>query len=81
MDGILYYKVYCRQVFLRERVDCRTALAADGVQGSPGQDAVAGMEDVAGRRLFSIVMGCISGISLLVGGIGIMNIMPAGPPS
>ena len=29
------------------------------------------------QRLFSIVMGCIAGISLLVGGIGIMNIMLA----
>lgn len=29
------------------------------------------------RRLFNIVMGCIAGISLLVGGIGIMNIMLA----
>jgi putative ABC transport system permease protein len=29
------------------------------------------------RRLFSLVMGCIAGISLLVGGIGIMNIMLA----
>ena len=27
------------------------------------------------QRLFNIVMGCIAGISLLVGGIGIMNIM------
>ena len=29
------------------------------------------------QRLFSLVMGCIAGISLLVGGIGIMNIMLA----
>jgi putative ABC transport system permease protein len=29
------------------------------------------------QRLFTIVMGCIAGISLLVGGIGIMNIMLA----
>ena len=29
------------------------------------------------QRLFSVVMGCIAGISLLVGGIGIMNIMLA----
>ncbi len=29
------------------------------------------------RRLFDLVMGCIAGISLLVGGIGIMNIMLA----
>ena len=29
------------------------------------------------QRLFNIVMGCIAGISLLVGGIGIMNIMLA----
>jgi putative ABC transport system permease protein len=29
------------------------------------------------QRLFDIVMGCIAGISLLVGGIGIMNIMLA----
>ena len=29
------------------------------------------------QRLFSIVMGSIAGISLLVGGIGIMNIMMA----
>jgi putative ABC transport system permease protein len=29
------------------------------------------------RRLFDMVMGCIAGISLLVGGIGIMNIMLA----
>ncbi|MCP4657812.1 MAG: FtsX-like permease family protein [bacterium] len=29
------------------------------------------------QRLFSIVMGCIAGISLVVGGIGIMNIMLA----
>jgi putative ABC transport system permease protein len=29
------------------------------------------------QRIFSIVMGCIAGISLLVGGIGIMNIMLA----
>jgi len=29
------------------------------------------------RRMFSLVMGCIAGISLLVGGIGIMNIMLA----
>jgi putative ABC transport system permease protein len=29
------------------------------------------------QRMFSIVMGCIAGISLLVGGIGIMNIMLA----
>jgi putative ABC transport system permease protein len=29
------------------------------------------------QRLFSIVMGCIAGISLLVGGIGIMNILLA----
>jgi putative ABC transport system permease protein len=29
------------------------------------------------QRLFSIVMGCIASISLLVGGIGIMNIMLA----
>jgi len=27
------------------------------------------------QRIFNIVMGCIAGISLLVGGIGIMNIM------
>ena len=27
------------------------------------------------RNIFNIVMGCIAGISLLVGGIGIMNIM------
>ena len=31
----------------------------------------------ATQRLFDIVMGCIAGISLLVGGIGIMNIMLA----
>ncbi|MCP5015098.1 MAG: FtsX-like permease family protein, partial [Ketobacter sp.] len=29
------------------------------------------------RRIFTIVMSCIAGISLLVGGIGIMNIMLA----
>ena len=29
------------------------------------------------QRLFDLVMGCIAGISLLVGGIGIMNIMLA----
>ncbi|MCG8462426.1 MAG: ABC transporter permease, partial [Holophagales bacterium] len=29
------------------------------------------------QRMFSLVMGCIAGISLLVGGIGIMNIMLA----
>ena len=29
------------------------------------------------QRLFNIVMGCIAGISLVVGGIGIMNIMLA----
>ncbi len=29
------------------------------------------------RRLFDLVMGCIAGISLLVGGIGIMNVMLA----
>jgi putative ABC transport system permease protein len=29
------------------------------------------------QRLFNIVMGCIAGISLIVGGIGIMNIMLA----
>ncbi len=29
------------------------------------------------QKLFSLVMGCIAGISLLVGGIGIMNIMLA----
>ncbi len=29
------------------------------------------------QRLFKVVMGCIAGISLLVGGIGIMNIMLA----
>jgi putative ABC transport system permease protein len=29
------------------------------------------------QRLFNVVMGCIAGISLLVGGIGIMNIMLA----
>ncbi|RKY87191.1 hypothetical protein DRQ09_04840 [candidate division KSB1 bacterium] len=29
------------------------------------------------QRIFNIVMGCIAGISLLVGGIGIMNIMLA----
>jgi putative ABC transport system permease protein len=29
------------------------------------------------RRISNVVMGCIAGISLLVGGIGIMNIMPA----
>src|SRR4029079_7233349 len=29
------------------------------------------------QRLFSVVMGCIAGISLLVGGNGIMNIMLA----
>ncbi len=29
------------------------------------------------QKLFNIVMGCIAGISLLVGGIGIMNIMLA----
>ncbi len=29
------------------------------------------------QRLFTLVMGCIAGISLLVGGIGIMNIMLA----
>ena len=29
------------------------------------------------QRLFNLVMGCIAGISLLVGGIGIMNIMLA----
>jgi putative ABC transport system permease protein len=29
------------------------------------------------QRIFTIVMGCIAGISLLVGGIGIMNIMLA----
>ncbi len=31
----------------------------------------------ATQRLFNIVMGCIAGIALLVGGIGIMNIMLA----
>ncbi len=31
----------------------------------------------ATQQLFNIVMGCIAGISLLVGGIGIMNIMLA----
>jgi putative ABC transport system permease protein len=31
----------------------------------------------ATQRLFDLVMGCIAGISLLVGGIGIMNIMLA----
>ena len=31
----------------------------------------------ATQRIFNIVMGCIAGISLLVGGIGIMNIMLA----
>ena len=31
----------------------------------------------ATQRLFDMVMGCIAGISLLVGGIGIMNIMLA----
>jgi putative ABC transport system permease protein len=29
------------------------------------------------QHIFNIVMGCIAGISLLVGGIGIMNIMLA----
>src|SRR5204862_6176843 len=29
------------------------------------------------QRMFDLVMGCIAGISLLVGGIGIMNIMLA----
>ncbi|MCD6288418.1 MAG: FtsX-like permease family protein, partial [Candidatus Hydrogenedentes bacterium] len=29
------------------------------------------------QRIFNIVMGCIAGISLVVGGIGIMNIMLA----
>ena len=29
------------------------------------------------QRLFNVVMGCIAGISLLVGGIGIMNVMLA----
>jgi len=29
------------------------------------------------QRIFNVVMGCIAGISLLVGGIGIMNIMLA----
>ncbi|NIM06231.1 MAG: ABC transporter permease, partial [Armatimonadetes bacterium] len=29
------------------------------------------------QRIFNIVMGAIAGISLLVGGIGIMNIMLA----
>jgi putative ABC transport system permease protein len=29
------------------------------------------------QRMFNVVMGCIAGISLLVGGIGIMNIMLA----
>jgi putative ABC transport system permease protein len=29
------------------------------------------------QRIFTIIMGCIAGISLLVGGIGIMNIMLA----
>ena len=29
------------------------------------------------QRLFNLVMGCIAGISLVVGGIGIMNIMLA----
>ncbi|NJL28214.1 MAG: FtsX-like permease family protein, partial [Thermoanaerobaculia bacterium] len=29
------------------------------------------------QRMFNLVMGCIAGISLLVGGIGIMNIMLA----
>ncbi len=29
------------------------------------------------QRLFNLVMGCMAGISLLVGGIGIMNIMLA----
>jgi putative ABC transport system permease protein len=29
------------------------------------------------QRLFNVVMGCIAGISLIVGGIGIMNIMLA----
>ena len=29
------------------------------------------------QRIFNLVMGCIAGISLLVGGIGIMNIMLA----
>ena len=29
------------------------------------------------KRIFNIVLGCIAGISLLVGGIGIMNVMLA----
>ncbi len=29
------------------------------------------------ERIWNVVMGSIAGVSLLVGGIGIMNIMPA----
>jgi putative ABC transport system permease protein len=35
------------------------------------------MQSKRTQRIFNIVMGCIAGISLLVGGIGIMNIMLA----
>jgi len=34
-------------------------------------------QNQATQRIFNVVMGCIAGISLLVGGIGIMNIMLA----
>jgi putative ABC transport system permease protein len=34
-------------------------------------------QEEASKRMFNIVLGCIAGISLLVGGIGIMNVMLA----
>jgi putative ABC transport system permease protein len=49
--------------------------------GEPDWEVVVPMELIerrqATQRIFSLVMGAIAGISLLVGGIGIMNIMLA----
>jgi putative ABC transport system permease protein len=74
-------------VTFREGADIRAAAAAvsalvDRLHGGAGDFTVTVPQALLEQsrqtqRLFSIVMGCIAGISLLVGGIGIMNILLA----
>jgi putative ABC transport system permease protein len=54
----------------------------DGLHGGAGDYTIVVPDALLAQsrrtqRLFNVVMGCIAGISLLVGGIGIMNIMLA----
>lgn len=74
-------------VTLREGADIRASAAAieavvDRMHGGSGDFTVTVPQALLEQsrqtqRLFSIVMGCIASISLLVGGIGIMNILLA----